>query len=80
MKHFKLIYLSIFCALISLFSFFNIIYSYYFNLYLNLNTYVVTFFVSLLLTLLFYYSRKNDEKKVSVYEKIITIVSTPNIN
>ena len=74
MKYFKLIYLSIFCALISLFSFFNIILSYYLNLYLNLNTYVVTFFVSLLLTLLFYYSRKNDEKKVSVYEKIITII------
>jgi trk system potassium uptake protein len=74
MKYFKLIYLSIFCALISLFSFFNIIFSYYLNLYLNLNTYVVTFFVSLLLTLLFYYSRKNDEKKVSVYEKIITII------
>jgi hypothetical protein len=74
MKYFKLIYLSIFCGLISILSFLNIIYSYYLNLYLNLNTYVWTFFVSILFAIIFYYSKNNDEKKTSIYEKILTII------
>ena len=36
-------YLSFFFGLISILSFFNIIYSYYLNLYLNLNTYYYKF-------------------------------------
>ena len=74
MKYFKLIYLSVFCGVISILSFFNIIYSYYLNLYLNLNTYIYTFFISSFLTLLFYYIKNNNEKKTSIYEKIITIL------
>ena len=74
MKYFKLIYLSVFCGLISVLSFFNIIFSYYLNLYLNLNTYVYTFFVSLFLMLVFYYAKSNNEKKITIYEKIITIL------
>jgi trk system potassium uptake protein TrkH len=74
MNYFKLIYLSVFCGIISLLSFFNIIYSYYSNLYLNLNTYVYTFFISFFLTLLFYYSKGSNEKKVNIYEKIVTIL------
>ena len=54
-------------------SFFNIVYSYYLNLYLNLNTYVYTFVVSILLALLFYLSKSNDIKKITIYEKILTI-------
>ena len=74
MRYFKLIYLSIFCGIISILSFINIIYSYYFNLYLNLNTYVYTSFVSIFLTILFYYIKTNDEKKTTIYEKISTIL------
>ena len=74
MTYLKLIYLSVFCAIISILSFFNIIYSYYFNLYLNLNTYVYAFFVSLFLTILFYYINNNNEKKTTIYEKILTIL------
>ena len=74
MNYIKLIYLSIFCGIISILSFFNIIYSYYLNLYLNLNTYVYTFFVSIILTFIFYISKKNDEKKITVYEKILTVL------
>jgi trk system potassium uptake protein TrkH len=75
MNSFKLIYLSIFCGVISVLSFFNIIYSYYLNLYLNLNTYVYTFFVSIFLMLLFYYTKGNNEKKTNIYQKIVTILS-----
>ena len=73
MNYFKFVYLSIFCAIISVLSFFNIIYSYYFNLYLNLDTYVYTLFVSLFLALLFYFTNKKQDK-VTIYEKILTIV------
>ena len=74
MKYFKLIYLSIFCGIISILSFFNIIYSYYFNLYLNLNTYFYTFFLSLFLTFLFYFKKNKENKKDTLYEKILTIL------
>ena len=74
MKYIKLIYLSIFCGIISILAFFNIIYSYYLNLYLNLNTYIYTFFVSLIFTIIFYYIKNNDEKKINIYEKITTIL------
>ena len=74
MNYFKLIYLSVFCVVISILSFFNIIYSYYLNLYLNLNTYIYTFFISLLLALVFYYTKNNDEKKTTIYAKIVTIL------
>ena len=74
MNYVKLIYLSIFCGIVSLLSLFNIIYSYYLNLYLNLNTYIYTFLISFFLAILFYISTNNDEKKTTIYEKIITIL------
>ena len=74
MNYIKLIYLSIFCGIISFLSFFNIVYSYYLNLYLNLNTYIYTFLSSIIFTLIFYLSKKNDEKKTTIYEKILTIL------
>ena len=73
MNYIKLIYLSVFFGIISILSFFNIVYSYYLNLYLNLDTYVYTFVVSILLTLLFYFSKSNESKKITIYEKILTI-------
>jgi len=74
MNYIKLIYLSVFCGIISILSFFNIVYSYYFNLYLNLNTYLYTFIISIFLSILFYYAKCNYEKKTTIYEKILTIL------
>ena len=74
MNYIKFIYLSIFCGIISILSFFNIVYAYYLNFYLNLNTYVYTFLVSIVLTLIFYISKNNNEKKTTIYEKILTIL------
>ena len=65
-------YLSFFFALITVLSFFNIIYSYYFNLYLNLNTYYLSFIVSLLISILFY-NIKVPEKKIDIFKKILTV-------
>ena len=74
MNFIKLIYLSVFCGVISILSFFNIIYSYYLNLYLNLNTYVYTFVLSFFLSIVFYLIKKKDEDKITIYVKILTII------
>ena len=65
-------YLSFFFGLISILSFFNIIYSYYLNLYLNLNTYYLSLFISLIIALLFY-KIKLTEKKSTIFEKILIV-------
>jgi trk system potassium uptake protein TrkH len=65
-------YLSFFFGLISILSFFNVIYSYYLNLYLNLNTYYISFFSSLIIAFLFY-SLEDVKEKISIFEKILTI-------
>ena len=74
MKYFKLIYLSVFFGIVSILAFFNIVYSYYLNLYLNLNTYIYTFIASIFLAILFYYAKSNYEKKITIYDKILTIL------
>ncbi|WP_440614415.1 TrkH family potassium uptake protein [Candidatus Pelagibacter sp. HIMB1748] len=66
-------YLSFFFILISVFSFLNIIYSYYFNLYLNLNTYYFSLVISALVGLLFYKIDTSD-KKPTIFEKILTVL------
>jgi len=69
---FRVKYLSFFFILISIFSFFNIIYSFYFNLYLNLNTYYFTLIISAVIGVIFY-KIKTQEKKPSIFEKILTV-------
>ena len=74
MSYFSLIYLGIFLLIISVLSFFNIIYSYYFNLYLNLDSYVYSLILSLILGLIFLIKKK-DNYKISIYNKILTVIS-----
>ena len=73
MNFFSIIYLGIFSLIISVFSFFNIIYSYYFNLYLNLNSYIYSLIVSLILGSIFIFKSKKNYK-ISIYYKILTVV------
>ena len=73
MSLFRVKYLSFFFILISLFSFLNIIYSYYFNLYLNLNTYYYSFILSALIGA-FFYKIKTSKKKSTIYERISTVL------
>ena len=72
MSLFRVKYLSFFFLLVAIFSFLNIIYSYYFNLYLNLNTYYLSLFSSLFIALIFY-KVKEIEKKPTIFEKILTV-------
>ena len=69
----RLKYLSIFLALISLLSFLNILYSYYFNLYLNLNTYFYTLLISGFFSLIFF-KFQSSRKRPTLFEKILTIL------
>ena len=73
MKNISSLYIGSFCLILSLLSFFNIIYSYYFNLYLNIDAYVYTLFVSLFLGLSLIFIKKK-ELKISIYDKIITVI------
>ena len=73
MNHFSLNYTGIFFILISVLSFFNIIYSYYFNLYLNVDSYIYTLIISLVLGSLFIFKKRN-ENKISIYNKIFTVI------
>ena len=73
MSYFSLIYLGVFFLIISFLSFLNIIYSYYFSLYLNLDTYIYTLITSLLLGLFFLFKKK-DSFKISIYHKILTVI------
>ena len=65
-------YLSFFFGLISVLSFFNILYSYYLNLYLNLDTYYITLILSLTISILFY-KIKLPQNKPNIYNKILTV-------
>ena len=69
----KVKYLSFFFGLISVLSFFNLIYSYYLNLYLNIDTYYFSLVLSLVLGVLFY-KIKTTEKKSTIYQKILTVL------
>ncbi len=73
MSFFRVKYLGFFFILISIFSFLNIIYSYYFNLYLNLNTYYFSLIISAVIGIIFY-KVKTDSKKPSIFEKILTVL------
>jgi trk system potassium uptake protein TrkH len=73
MQFFRVKYLSFFFALVSIFSFLNIIYSYYFNFFLNLNTYYISLISSLLISILFY-KIKTNLNKPSIFEKILTVI------
>ena len=73
MSLFRVKYLSFFFILISIFSFFNIIYSYYFNLYLNLNTYFFSLIPSSIIGFLFYKSSEINSKP-TIFEKILTVL------
>ena len=74
MSYFSLVFLGIFSLLISVLSFFNIIYSYYFNLYLNIDSYVYSLILSLFFGLIFLFKKK-DNYKVSIYHKLLTVIS-----
>ena len=73
MINFTHLYLGIFSLFISALSFLNILYCYYFKLYLNINNFIFIFIVSLLLGSVIFFNKKYI-KKISIYRKILTVV------
>ena len=65
-------YLSFFFGIVSILSFFNILYSYYFNLYLNLDTYYFTLLTSFIVFIIFFKFGKYNFKS-NIFQKILTI-------
>ena len=74
MSRFNFVFIGSFFLLISFLSFLNIIYSYYFNLYLNLDTYVYTLIISLCISILLFI-RKKVYYKNNIFDKILVVIS-----
>ena len=74
MSKFSFTFIGIFSLIISFFSIINIIYSNYFNHFLNIHSYSYAFFPSIIIALACL-TVKKDNKKISIYEKILTITS-----
>ncbi len=71
---FSLKYFGIFFLVISFFSFFNIIYSYYFNLLGNLGNYILTFSITLIIGLFFIILKKYKYIKINLFDRILTVL------
>ena len=70
MNIFSLKYFGIFFLVISFFSFFNIIYSYYFNFLNNLSNYIFTFTITLIIGLFLILFKKYKYEKINLFERI----------
>ena len=69
-----LFFLGIYSLLVSLFSVLNILYSIYFNFIIDLNSYLLTFLISLIIGSTFYYVGRNHSKDINLTDQIIFVV------
>ncbi len=74
MLNFSQLYLGIFSLFISFLSFLNIIYCYYFDLFLDIGSFFSVFLISLFFGSLIFFKKKNL-KKTSIFEKILTVIT-----
>ena len=66
-------YLGLSCYPITFLSFFNILYSSYSDHYLNLDSYILTLFISFLIGIALYIFSKEGEKNIEFFEKLVLI-------
>ena len=69
-----LFFLGIYSLFVSFFSILNILYSIYFDFIIDLNSYLITFFISLIVGSFFYYVGRNHSKDITLTDQIIFIV------
>jgi len=69
-----LFFLGIYSLLISFFSIVNIFYSIYFDFIIGLNSYLLTFFISVSLGSLFYFKGRHQRRDISLSDQIIFIL------
>ncbi len=67
-------FLGIYAFLVSFFSIINILYSIYFDYILGLNSYLITFIVSLSIGILFFFIGRNNHQNISLLDQIIFIL------
>ena len=67
-------YLSLFIFPLSGLAFLNILYSTYFDFFLSIQSYTITFFLSLIIGFFFYIYGKNSVKKITFYEQLLLII------
>ena len=68
-----LFFLGIYSLFVSFFAFLNILYSIYFNFIIDINSYLLTFLISLIIGSIFCYIGKNHHKNITLSEQIIFI-------
>ena len=69
-----LFYLGIYSLFVSFFSILNILYSVYFNFILDLNSYVITLIISLIVGLSFCFVGRAQHKNISLSDQILFII------
>ena len=74
MSRFSLQYTGFFFLLLSIFSFFNILYCYYFNLFLSVENYILTLVISLFIGLFLIFYKNLKFVKFNIYQKIFTVL------
>ncbi len=74
MNIFGLKYFGIFFLIISFFSFFNIIYSYYFDLLNYLSNYILTFSITFIIGLFLILFKKYKYQKINLFERILIVL------
>ena len=67
-------YLSLFIFPLSGLAFLNILYSTYFDFFLSIQSYTITFFLSLIIGFFFYIYGKNSVKKITFYEQLLLVI------
>ena len=74
MSRYSYLFIGCFFLLISFLSFINIIYSYYFNFYLNVNSYLPPLLISFFGGIFFIFF-KFKNKKLSIFDKVLFVIS-----
>ena len=74
MLNFSQLYLGIFSLFISFLSFLNIIYCYYFDLFLDIRSFFFIFLITFFFGSLIFFKKKNL-KKTTIFEKILTVIT-----
>tara|TARA_B110000438_G_scaffold294673_1_gene336445 strand:- start:637 stop:2058 length:1422 start_codon:yes stop_codon:yes gene_type:complete len=69
-----LFFLGLYSSFVSFFSVLNILYSIYFDFQIDLNSYLLTFLISIFIGILFYYLGRNYNKDISLIDQITFIV------
>ena len=69
-----LFFLGVFSLLVSVFSVLNILYTVYFDFIIDINSYLITFFISTFIGIFFCYSGRNNAKEINLTDQIFLII------